>query len=87
MEDRISSLESIVQMSVTMTRILNDHVDAMEDRQQEWQRQMERWQRQMERWQRQAEERQRERDELMQQLLQAVAVMQADIVRIDETHN
>ncbi len=80
MEDRISSLESIVQMSVTMTRILNDHVDAMEDRQQEWQRQMEQWQRQ-------AEERQRERDELMQQLLQAVAVIQADIVRIDETHN
>lgn len=80
MEDRISSLESIVQMSATMTRILNDHVDAMEDRQQEWQRQMEQWQRQ-------AEERQRERDELMQQLLQAVAVIQADIVRIDETHN
>ena len=26
-------------------------------------------------------------DELLQQLLQAVAVMQADIVRIDETHS
>ena len=87
MEDRISSLESVVQMSVTMTRILNDHVDAMEDRQLEWQRQMEQWQRQAEEWQRQAEERQRERDELMQQLLRAVAVMQADIVRIDETHS
>ena len=27
------------------------------------------------------------RDELLQQLLQTVAVMQADIVRIDETHS
>ena len=29
----------------------------------------------------------RRRDELIQQMLQAVAVMQADIVRIDETHS
>ena len=28
----------------------------------------------------------RRRDELLQQMLQAVAVIQADIVRIDETH-
>ena len=32
------------------------------------------------------EESQRRRDELLQQLLQVVAVMQAEIVRIDETH-
>ncbi len=31
-------------------------------------------------------ESQRRRDELLQQVLQALAVMQADIVRIDETH-
>lgn len=76
MEDRISSLESLTQLSITMTRILNEHMDAMDERQ-----------RQVEENQRRAEERQRERDELLQQLLQAVAVMQADIVRIDETHS
>ena len=87
MEDRISGLESFARMSATLTRIINEHMNAMEDRQQQWQRQTEEWQRQTEEWQRQAEERRMERDELMQQLLQAVAVMQADIVRIDETHN
>ncbi len=76
MEDRISSLESVVQMSVTMQRILNEHMNLMDERQRE-----------TDEWQRQTELRQRERDELLQQLLQAVAVMQADIVRIDETHN
>ena len=76
MEDRISSLESLTQLSITMTRILNEHMDAMDERQ-----------RQVEENQRRAEERQRERDELLQQLLQAVAVKQADIVRIDETHS
>ena len=33
------------------------------------------------------EESGRRRDELIQQMLQAAAVMQADIVRIDETHS
>ena len=83
MEDRISSPESLTQLSITMTRILNEHMDAMDERQ----RQAEEWQRQAEEQQRQAEERQQERDELLQQLVQAVAVMQADIVRIDETHS
>ena len=76
MEDRISSLESLTQLSITMTRILNEHMNAMDERQ-----------RQAEENQRLAEERQRERDELLEQLVQAVAVMQADIVRIDETHS
>ena len=76
MEDRISSLENFAQLSMTMIRIINEHMDAMDERQ-----------RQTEENQRQAEERQRERDALLQQLLQAVAVMQADIVRIDETHS
>ncbi len=83
MEDRISSLESMAQLSITMTRILNEHMNAMDERQ----RQAEEWQRQSEEQQRLAEERQRERDELLQQIVQAVAVMQADIVRIDETHS
>ncbi len=83
MEDRISSLESMAQLPITMTRILNEHMNAMDERQ----RQAEEWQRQSEEQQRLAEERQRERDELLQQIVQAVAVMQADIVRIDETHS
>ena len=76
MEDRISSLESLTQLSITMNRIMNEHMNAMDERQ-----------RQAEEWQRQAEGRQRQKDELLQQLAQVVAVMQADIVRIDETHS
>ncbi len=45
------------------------------------------WAREMEESQQRIENSQRRRDELMQQMLQAVAVMQAEIVRIDETHN
>ena len=89
MEDRISSLESFAQMSATLTRIINDHMNLMDDRQresEEWQRRAEEWQRRAEEWLRQTEVRQRERDELLELLLQTVAVMQADIVRIDETH-
>jgi hypothetical protein len=41
----------------------------------------------MEESQRQMEESQRMRDELLEQMLQAVAVIQAEIVRIDETHS
>ena len=87
MDDRIGGLEGFASMSATLSRIMNERVNAMEDRQEEWQRRTEDWQRRTEEWQRQTEESQRERDELMQQLLQAVAVMQADIVRIDETRN
>ena len=83
MEDRISNLQSFAQLSMTMLRIMNEHMDAMDERQ----RQAEENQRQAEENQRQAEERQRERDALLNQLVQAVAVMQADIVRIDETHS
>ena len=76
MQDRISRLESFAQLYMTMTRIMNEHMDAIDERQ-----------RQTEEWQRLAEERQQERDALLQQMLQAVAVMQADIVRIDQTHS
>ena len=83
MEDRLSSLESFAQMSATLTRIISEHMNVMDERQ----RQSEQWQEQAEQWQRQADERQRQRDELLQQLLQTVVVMQADIVRIDETRS
>ena len=59
-----------------MTRIMNEHMDAMDERQ-----------RQTEEWLQQVHERQIQRDQLLQQMLQTVAVMQADIVRIDETHS
>ena len=88
MEDRISGLESFAQMSASLTRILNEHMNVMDERQwqtEQWQRQAEQWQRRSEQWQRQADERQQQRDELLQQILQTVTVMQADIVRIDET--
>ena len=71
MEDRISSLESFAQMSATMTRIINEHMNLMDDRQ----RELEELQRRMEERQRQTEERQAVRDEMLQRLLQAVAVM------------
>jgi uncharacterized membrane protein (DUF106 family) len=51
------------------------------------QRRMEQNQRRMEEDQRRMEEAQRRRDELLQRMLQAVAAIQADIVRIDETHS
>lgn len=76
MEDRITHLENLAQMSATLIRIMNEHLTMMAERQD-----------QTEEWQRRTEEGQRVRDELLQQLLQAVAVMQADIVRIDETHS
>ena len=75
MEVRISRLESLTQLSVSMTRTINEHMYAMDERQ-----------RQTEEWQRQREERHIQRDQLLQQMFQTVAVMQADIVRIDETH-
>lgn len=47
---------------------------------------MESSQRRLEENQRRMEEEQRARDDLLQQIMQSVAIMQADIVRIDETH-
>ena len=45
------------------------------------------WALEMEESQQRIEASQRRRDELMQQMLRAVAVIQAEIVRIDETHS
>ena len=60
----------------------------------ERQRLTDEWQRQSDEWQRQTDElfgvlelSQRRRDELLQRMAQAIAVMQAEIVRIDETHS
>ena len=45
------------------------------------------WAREMEDSQQRIEASQMRRDELLQQLLQSVAVMQAEVIRIDETHS
>ncbi len=90
MEERIVHLENLAQISATLFRIVEEHASSMEERQrqaEERQRQAEDWQRQAEDWQRQTEVGQRYRDELLQQLLQATAVLQADIVRLDETYS
>ncbi len=50
-------------------------------------RELEESQQRLEESQRRLEESQQRRGELLQQLLQAVAVIQAEIVRIDETHS
>ena len=76
MEERIRNLENFALIA---TRLALE----MEESQQR----MERYQRQMEENQRQMAESQQRRDELLQQMLQAVAVIQAEIVRIDETHS
>ncbi len=52
MEDLISRLESSTQLSVSMTRIINEHMDAMCERQ-----------RRTEEWQRLGEERHIQRDQ------------------------
>ncbi len=83
MEDRISGLESLSQMHIKLTRIINEHMNLMDDRQQEF----EEWQRRTEEWRRQADQNRRDRDALLQQLLQAVTVMQPAIIRIDETRS
>jgi hypothetical protein len=76
MEDRIRRLENFAQLATTLAV----EMEAA-------QRRMEAAQLRMEESQRQMEESQRMRDELLEQMLQAVAVIQAEIVRIDETHS
>ena len=62
MEDRVSNLETIAQLSVRLHGMMLESLR----REQEERRQM---------------------DEVMQQMLRLIATMQADIVRIDETHS
>ena len=68
-EERVSNLENVSQLSLRLLRIMEENVRSLEQEQ------------------RRVREQQQRRDEVMQQLIQAVAVMQADIVRIDETHS
>jgi hypothetical protein len=83
MEDRIRRLENFAQLATTLAV----EMEAAQRRMEAAQLRMEESQRRMEESQRQMEESQRMRDELLEQMLQAVAVIQAEIVRIDETHS
>ena len=97
MEDRVSTLEILMELSATLAQEMEARQQRMEARQQRMearQQRMEENQRRMEEdlqyfdeEHHLLEESGRRRDELLQQLLQGVAVMQADIVRIDETHS
>ena len=90
MEDRIRRLENFAQLATTLAvemEAAQRRMEAAQLRMEESQRRMEESQRRMEESQRQMEESQRMRDELLEQMLQAVAVIQAEIVRIDETHS
>ena len=95
MEDRFRRLEDFSEISLELHRM----AEANRQRMLENQRQAEERQRQAEERQRQAEERQRQAEErlrqiegegqqlqeLLSRLAQTVALMQADIVRLDET--
>ena len=74
MEERIRNLERFSLFSVEIHRLMEES-----------QRQMEDHQRQMDESLRRVQESQRRRDEVMDRMAQAIALIQADIVRIDET--
>lgn len=62
MDLRLRNLETLAQLSITMSQIAEENV-------------------------RQMRENQIRSDAVMQQIIQLVATMQAEIVRIDETHS
>ncbi len=82
MEERIDRLESLLEASVLLAETMQRNHDRMRENQR---RNEENWQR-IEENNRLMEESQEEIRDLLQRLTQAVAVMQAEIVRIDETH-
>ena len=76
MQDRIRALEDFTQIATAL---------AIET--EASQRRMEQRQRQMDADLQLVEESQQRRDELIQQMLQTTTVLQADVIRIDETHS
>ncbi len=80
MEDRVSNLENIAQLSIRLHRMTQESLT----REQEERRQM--GEMMQESLRREQQERQ-QMGEVMDQLIQAVALIQADIVRIDETRS
>ena len=76
MEDRIRALGDFSQIATALTIQMDESQRRMEEHQQQIGEDLQ-----------QVEESQRVRDDLMQQMLQLAAVIQAEIVRIDETHS
>ena len=81
MEDRIRNLENFALVSVEIHRLMEESQRRME----ESYRRMAESQRRTEEALRRMEESQRQRDEVMDRMAQAIALIQADIVRIEET--
>ncbi len=76
MEDRIRALGDFSQIATALTIQMDESQRRMEEHQQQIGEDLQ-----------QVEESQRVKDDLMQQMLQLAAVIQAEIVRIDETHS
>ena len=88
MEDRIRDLEDYALISLELHRMAEDRrqqVIANQRQAQEDQRQAEERQRRAEERLLQMEESHQEIQELLSRLTQTVAIMQADIVRLDES--
>lgn len=82
MEDRMARVERIVAQSAQLQASLQEAQTLMQINM----RAIEANNRRIEETNRRIDTQLQESGELLQQLLQSVAVMQADIVRIDETH-
>ena len=88
MEERIKALEDFSQISTALAIQVESsqrRMSARQARMEERQRQMVERLRQIEEDQQLADESQRRTAELVQQLVQAAAIIQAEIIRIDET--
>ena len=83
MEERLRNLEDFAQISAELAV----EMEASQRRLGESQLRLEESPRRLEESQREIEESQRRRDVLLQRMVQAVAVIQDEIVRIDETHS
>ena len=83
MEERIRNIEDFTQYATEMIILMEEDRRAMR----EAIRRLEESVRRLEESTQRLDENADRRDELMQRLLQTVAVIQADIVRIDETRS
>ena len=81
MEERISNLERVTQISAEIHELMQEALRQT----QETQRQILETQRQMLETQQHLLETQQRHDDVMNRMAQAIALIQADIVRIDES--
>jgi peptidoglycan hydrolase CwlO-like protein len=89
MQDRIDNLENLMRLYADFAEQMaatQERLDASQRRMSQNQQRIAENLQQIAENQQYLDESQRRTGDLIQQILQAVAVMQADIVRIDETH-